>query len=151
VLFIFFSLFVYKIYKSDYQLFSKNSFVYYDVYSKESKIILIKNYENKEERDTTILEKKGKQYFQSFFDVKSNKLEYMLMLSTKNDTFYKYGNISDFYSKINKISENNYKATFGNNDTIKYKYRFSYYYDRNYKIKRIEFVLHDKIENYYAE
>jgi hypothetical protein len=114
-----------------------NNSDYYDIKYHVNKIIIFKHsvFENNKHIDTCTLYKKKDQFYQ--FNKGATNDGYFLIMSVKKDTIIKYKNMgTDFLYKISKIDKNNFKA-----ESIalnKSKFRSIYYYNKNYRIYKIE-------------
>ncbi|MCC9070167.1 hypothetical protein LNQ49_00915 [Flavobacterium sp. F-65] len=132
-----------------YQLYNKQENCFYNVYDMKTKLVLIKKCNESKEIDSIIFYKNNGEYFQKLFNLGKRSEEQKLILSVKKEMLYYYGPNSSFYCNIEQVDKNKFKTTLGNNDSIDSKYRFSLYYNIDYKIFRIEYVLNNEVENYF--
>lgn len=132
-----------------YQLHNKEKKCFYDVYDMKTKLVLIKKCNESKEMDSIIFYKNKGEFFQKLFNLGKRSEEQKLILSVKKEILYYYGPNSSFYCNIKRVDKNKFKTTLGNNDSIDSKYRFALYYNTDYKISRIEYVLNNEVENYF--
>lgn len=133
---------------NSYQLLNKKENCFYDIYDMKTKLVLKKKCVGSKHIDSIVLYKNQNEYFQMFFNLEKRSEDQKLILSVKKDTFYYYGPDASFYCNIKRLGKDRFKTSLANSDSIHSKYRFSFYYDVNYKIRRIEYVLDDEVENY---
>lgn len=118
----------------------------YTIKYNQSEMVLINSsiHGNITKVDSTIFYKKSNGYYdrrvlENQIFSKTPKTESLLSFSTKKDTFYTYRNLlGEFYCEVNKVNGNRFKTTFAFKDSLKLIYKTIIYYDKNYKIQRIE-------------
>ena len=122
---------------------------YYVYFLNDSILKLVHRSDSNKVIDSMIFYKNEEKYFQKSY---SSFAKELLVLNSQKDTFYTYQSLgSDFYCEILRKENNKFKSSFGNIDSLNFKYRFSFYYDDKFEIDRIESVLNDEVENYYKK
>lgn len=112
----------------------------------ENKIILIYNssFDNIKRSDTSILIKKKGGYFCNYIGTTINKE--LLVMSISKDTIYDYKNMGKtFFSRISETGDKKFKSETVNADSLRFKFRTTFYYDDKYNITKIEENLNDKV------